>query len=287
MSPTLTRMRALAILHLLGVLGANPAVAFGQAAVTGAVRDASGGVMPGVTVEAASPALIEKVRSVVTDGGGRYRIEDLRPGVYRITFSRTGWQPYELHGVEVSGSLTVRVDAVLAIDRVTAEVEVSAARAIDVRTARREVSLGGTTIALLPTARTFNALLVLVPGVIVSPGDTVVETATTSFPIHGGRTQEGRLLLNGLNIGSPPSGNSATSYTVRCRVRAGGHLHHRERLGRNRDRRPRDADRAPQRRQPDERVLLRQRERQATPGRQPRAGDRTPGSDGVAVLEAL
>ena len=57
-----------------------PAAAYAQAAITGVVKDASGGVLPGVTVEAASPVLIEKVRSAVTDGTGQYRIVDLRPG---------------------------------------------------------------------------------------------------------------------------------------------------------------------------------------------------------------
>ena len=64
--------------------------AFAQAAITGVVRDASGGVLPGVTVEAASPVLIEKVRSVVTDATGQYRIVDLRPGTYSVTVDAAG-----------------------------------------------------------------------------------------------------------------------------------------------------------------------------------------------------
>ena len=167
--------------------------------------------MPGVTVEVASPALIEKARVAQTDEDGRYRIEDLRPGTYNVRFSLKGWQSYELRGIELTGSMTVKADAVLALDKMTSEVSVPA-RALDVQGTNREVSLSGETIGALPTARTYNALLVLVPGVLTSNNDTVVEAATTSFPIHGGRATEGRLLLDGLNIGSPPSGNSATSY---------------------------------------------------------------------------
>ena len=167
--------------------------------------------MPGVTVEVASPALIEKARLAQTDEDGRYRIEDLRPGTYNVRFSLKGWQSYELRGIELTGSMTVKADAVLALDKMTSEVSVPA-RALDVQGTNREVSLSGETIGALPTARTYNALLVLVPGVLTSNNDTVVEAATTSFPIHGGRATEGRLLLDGLNIGSPPSGNSATSY---------------------------------------------------------------------------
>ena len=71
-----------------------PHSAFAQASITGVVKDASGGVLPGVSVEAASPALIEKVRTAVTDGTGQYRIEDLRPGTYTVTVSLTGFSTY-------------------------------------------------------------------------------------------------------------------------------------------------------------------------------------------------
>ena len=68
-----------------------PAAAYAQAAITGVVRDTSGAVLPGVTVEAASPVLIEKVRSVVSDDTGQYRIVDLRPGTYSVTFTLPGF----------------------------------------------------------------------------------------------------------------------------------------------------------------------------------------------------
>ena len=79
---------------------------------------------------------------------------------------------------------------------------------------KHEVSLTGEVVRSIPTVRSYNALLVLVPGVVTSVNDIVTGTATTSFPIHGGRTNEGRLSLDGLMVGSPPSGNSATSYVV-------------------------------------------------------------------------
>ena len=87
-------------------------------------------------------------------------------------------------------------------------------RLIDVQSATREVTLSGDVVRSIPTARSYNALLVLIPGVVTNVNDTVTGTATTSFPIHGGRTSEGRLSLDGLTVGSPPSGNSATSYVV-------------------------------------------------------------------------
>ncbi len=86
-----------------------------QAVIAGAVRDASGGVLPGVTVEAMSPALIERVRTAVSDGTGQYRIEDLRPGVYTVTFTLAGFSTFKREGIELSGSFTASVDAELRV----------------------------------------------------------------------------------------------------------------------------------------------------------------------------
>ena len=84
-------MRTRAFLLAVALLGVLPGLARAQAAITGTVKDTSGAVLPGVTVEAASPALIEKVRSAVTDSTGQYRIVDLRPGIYSLTFSLAGF----------------------------------------------------------------------------------------------------------------------------------------------------------------------------------------------------
>lgn len=91
--PTFTRHVLLTgdELTLLGAIALLPSLAFAQASITGVVRDSSGGVMPGVVVEASSPALIERVRSVVSDGTGQYRIVDLRPGTYTVTFTLPGF----------------------------------------------------------------------------------------------------------------------------------------------------------------------------------------------------
>src|SRR5687768_1127843 len=83
-----------------------PVAAFAQASITGVVRDTSGAVLPGVTVEATSPALIEKVRSVVSDGGGQYRFVDLRPGAYSLTFTLPGFNTFKRDGVELEGNFT-------------------------------------------------------------------------------------------------------------------------------------------------------------------------------------
>jgi Carboxypeptidase regulatory-like domain len=208
------RMKTLVLLIAIWTVGL-PAAAFAQGAIAGLVTDPSGAPMPGVTVEASSPALIEKTRTAVTDGAGRYRIGDLRPRIYQVRFAHQGWSPYQQEGVELTGSFTATVDAQLSLEPVKEKITVTReVPAVDVHSAKREVTLSGEVVKALPTARSYNAMLVLVPGVVTNTNDTVTATATTSFPIHGGRTNEGRLTLDGLNIGSPPSGNSATSYVI-------------------------------------------------------------------------
>src|SRR5215212_2515669 len=98
-------------LALLGLVLLIPSSAFAQASLTGVVRDSSGGVMPGVTVEASSPVLIEKVRSTTTDSAGLYRIVDLRPGIYTLTFSLPGFTTVQREGVQLSGTITVTISA--------------------------------------------------------------------------------------------------------------------------------------------------------------------------------
>src|SRR2546430_4620918 len=86
-----------------------PTAVFAQAAIAGLVKDSSGAVLPGVTVEATSPALIEKVRAAVTDGTGQYRIEDLRPGIYAVTFTLPGFGAFRRQGIELTGSVTATI----------------------------------------------------------------------------------------------------------------------------------------------------------------------------------
>src|SRR6266850_1733295 len=113
---------------VLGVLFL-PAAAWAQSEsgnIAGVVRDTSGAVMPGVTVEAASPALIEKVRSATTDGQGLYRIVDLRPGTYIVTFTLPGFSTVRREGIELSGRFTATVDASLPVGSLSEALTVTA-----------------------------------------------------------------------------------------------------------------------------------------------------------------
>src|SRR5881296_891703 len=96
---------------MLALLLLAPATAHAQSAIAGIVRDTTGAVVPGVTVEAASDALIEKSRSVVTDAQGAYKIVDLRPGIYTVTFTLTGFNTFKREGVELPSSFVATINA--------------------------------------------------------------------------------------------------------------------------------------------------------------------------------
>ena len=204
----------LAIVSALFVV-ALPAATSAQGVIAGVVVDRTGAPIPGVVVEASSPVLIEKARTAVTDRNGRYRIESLLPGIYSLTLTIGGWRGYEENGLELAGSRTVRVDAELTVGTLSSHVKVTRVLSgIDAHTATQEWPVAGDLIRSIPSARSYNALLPLIPGVVTSNNDIVTGAGTTSFPIHGGRANEGRLLVDGFNIGSPPSGNSATTYSI-------------------------------------------------------------------------
>ena len=205
-------MRALAVIVLLAAL---PGTAFAQPAITGLVRDASGAPTAGAAVEASSPALIEKTRTTSTDGSGRYRIENLVPGVYSVRFTLGGFATRQLDGIVLAGSLTVVVDAELDPGRIVdSTTVVGTAPLVDVFNASHDIVVSAPLVKSLPTARTYSSLLFTVPGVVTSATDTITGTALTNFPVHGGRNNEGRLAVDGLTIGSPPSGNTPTNYSI-------------------------------------------------------------------------
>src|SRR5215203_1646602 len=124
-----------------------PSSVFAQASLTGTVRDASGGVLPGVTVEATSPALIEKVRTAVTDDTGQYRIVDLRPGTYRVTYSLPGFTTVVREGIQLGGTQIVTIPIQMSVGGVEETILVSGETpVVDVQSARREVVLDAETI---------------------------------------------------------------------------------------------------------------------------------------------
>jgi len=207
------RMCVVKFVALFAFVALLPSIAVAQASLTGVVKDASGAVLPGATVEAASPALIERVRSAVSDGSGQYRIEDLRPGIYSVTISLPGFSTYKREGIELTGTFTATINADLKVGAVAETVTVTGETpVVDVQSAAREITLSTDVVKSIPTVRSYNAMVIVVPGVVTNLNDTVTGTATTQFPIHGGRNNEGRLTIDGLNIGNPPGGNQPPAY---------------------------------------------------------------------------
>jgi hypothetical protein len=181
-----------------------PAFALAQASITGAVRDSSGAVLPGVSVEASSPALIEKVRTAVTDGTGQYQIVDLRPGTYAVTFMLTGFGAVKREGIELTGSFVATVNADLKVGAVTETVTVTGESPIvDVKSARNQETIGSDVIASIPSGRQYFSLTTLVPALNVQGNDIGAASGPifSVFQIHGGRRNEGQVRVEGLNAG--------------------------------------------------------------------------------------
>src|SRR5512139_1943521 len=116
-----------------------PSMAWAQASISGTVKDTSGAVLPGVTVEAASDVLIEKVRTATTDGGGLYRIVDLRPGTYTVTFTLPGFNTLKREGIELTGAFTATINAEMKVGSLQETVTVTGETPIvDVQSVRRQ-----------------------------------------------------------------------------------------------------------------------------------------------------
>ena len=194
--------------------------AFSQPAVAGIVRDSSGAIMPGVTVEASSPALIEKSRTVVTDSTGQYRIVDLKPGTYLVTFTLSGFSTVRREGIELTGSGVTTINADLRVGAVEETITVSGATpVVDTQTStRRQVVLTNEVLAEVPATRTYGNVLAMVPGVQsltldVNSTQSLTGTATNFFfTSRGGRGNEGTVQVDGMNVGSAFGGGGVSSF---------------------------------------------------------------------------
>src|SRR6185503_9169778 len=138
-----------AILIVVGILAISTPAAHAQAtaSIVGTARDASGAVLPGVVVEASSPALIEKTRSVVTNGAGQYSIDNLRPGTYTVTFTFAGFSVVKRDGIELTGSFIATVNGDMKLGGLAETITVSGeAPLVDVTSARSQEVISGATV---------------------------------------------------------------------------------------------------------------------------------------------
>ena len=180
-----------------------PSAVYAQASIVGTVRDASGAVLPGVTVEAASPALIEKVRTVVTDDTGQYVIVNLRPGPYVVTFTLVGFATVKREGIEIVGAIAVTVNAELKVGAVEETITVSGqAPVVDLRTTRQAQTMAKDLIDALPTGRQYYSLANLVPSIRNGQRDVGGSAAMVSGGVTalGSKILDGRVMIDGLNV---------------------------------------------------------------------------------------
>jgi hypothetical protein len=197
---------------LMAVLLGMPTGALAQTAagsIAGTVRDTTGAVLPGVTVEASSPALIEKVRAAQTDGEGRYQIIELRPGTYSVKFTLEGFSAVRREGIELNTGFTANVNADLQVGSVAETITVSGqSPVVDLQNTKQQVVMTREIINSVPTGRSFQNLGVLIPGVV---GGQVVGSPVNqdvgggsgqsfmTLSIHGGRQQDQRIDLDGMS----------------------------------------------------------------------------------------
>ncbi len=202
----LTGALAIAVVVLL------PALAHAQS-LAGTVRDSSGAVLPGVTVEASSAALIEKVRSTVTDGSGQYQILSLPPGTYTVTFALPGFNSAARENVQVSGGGVININAEMRVGGLQETITVTGETpVVDVRTARRETVIDDQVVASLPSSRGVGNLLSAVPGVITNQFNSGRDPRMTFFSARGGNGNEGTIQIDGMNVGAVFNGGGTSEF---------------------------------------------------------------------------
>src|SRR5437868_3759564 len=157
---------AAALLVLLPVMASAQ-----TSAVAGTVKDTSGAVLPGVTVEASSPALIEKVRSAVTDGNGQYKIEALRPGTYTVTFTLPGFSVVKRDAIELTSDFTATINADLKVGALEETSTVSAELpVVDVQNITTRTVMTRDVLDSIPTGRNIQAVGIMIPGTTIALG---------------------------------------------------------------------------------------------------------------------
>ncbi len=201
-----SRIKVLFVVALVYVV--LPSTARAQSAFAGTVKDTSGAVLPGLTVEAASPALIEKTRSVVTDENGAYRLVDLRPGVYTLTFTLPGFATVKKEGIELASNFTATISAELKVGGVEESITVSGSSPlVDVQSTTKSQVLSREVLDAVPTGRTIQGMGQLITGVSLNAPDVGGSRAMqqTYMSAHGSgasqtTVQVDGLMVNGLDV---------------------------------------------------------------------------------------
>jgi Carboxypeptidase regulatory-like domain len=203
-----------------------------QSAITGAVRDATGAVLPGVTIEAASPALIERVRTAVSDAQGRFAIIDLRPGVYTVTFTVQGFNTFVQSGIDLPSNFTATVNADMKLGTLAESVTVTGASpVVDVQNAQRTTVLNRDLLDTVPVARMYQAEGALAVGTKVSDQNVGGARAAVNprLTAHMSVTKDTTIDVDGMKMNtlvgggdSHPDHNDAMSQEITVQTAALG-----------------------------------------------------------------
>src|SRR5436190_2146364 len=198
------RIARFLVLFSLSLLPVTSWAQTASGTIAGLVRDTSGAVMPGVTVEASSPALIEKVRSVVSDTQGLYRIVDLRPGTYAVTFTLPGFATFKRDGVELTTGFTAQVNAEMKVGTLAETITVSGeASVVDIQNVRQQTTIARETLDAIPTTKRIGQYASIIPGATyVNPTFQDVggnQGEGGQFGIHGQRAADLSTNVDGMN----------------------------------------------------------------------------------------
>jgi hypothetical protein len=198
--------KILSALAVLAVVGGSATVAHAQSAIAGVVKDATGAVLPGVTVEAASDALIEKVRTAVTDGNGQYRVVDLRPGIYIVSFTLPGFTTVRREGIELVAGFTAPINVSLNPGQVQETLTVTGETpVVDIHNSRQQTVLTRKELDAIPNARNVFQQATLIPGVQSDRydiGGTQGHQEAT-VRVHGSQSADQNFKIDGMSVNSP------------------------------------------------------------------------------------
>lgn len=212
-------MRQFAILRIVlvaaGLAMLVPGLASAQSGIAGVVRDDSGAVMPGVTVEAASEALIERVRAVVSDGQGQYRFVDLRPGLYQVTFSLPGFNTIRREGINLPADFVAALNVDMKVGALEETLTVRGdAPLVDVQSTARSQVISRDVLDAIPTGRSFQSVGQLVVGVQLSRPDVGGSQGMqqTYFSVHGLTARNTTVQVDGMMMNSTRGDNQVNPY---------------------------------------------------------------------------
>ena len=196
-------MRTLVRLSLLLIFFAGMSTGAFAQSIAGVVKDTSGAVLPGVTVEASSPALIEGSRTTVTDGAGQYRIVELRPGIYTVTFSLAGFGTVKREGIELSASFTANVSVELKVGELKETLTVTGeSPVVDIQSTVAQSVMNRSVLDTIPTGKDPFAVGQLIPGVTTSAPDVGGSKGMQqpTLQVHGSNTNDMVYQFDGLTV---------------------------------------------------------------------------------------